>query len=378
MVLKATYSYIFQLLCYIGAGSLSCYWLYKFSFEDEDLCLVDYKSFGKSADESVSLPMLSLCLKNPFIESRLKQIDPKLNSTHYLNYLKGDVRDDGLKNINFDDVTVDVKRHLLKVFVMWRNGSHNSYFNRNDYANIFYEQTDDIFNGTVDRHFFKCYGAEVKNTLGGGMKYLMYMFNQSGILHELNGTDHNVVFTYFHYPGQFLLANQNVETFTDKLNGTGYELWFTIRGYEVLKRRKKREMTCEKKWKQYDSMTIKEHIRHNGCRPPYIYDKTQTSKTCSDSDTLKKGVYEANKVSEKYVDQPCEEMSKINFGYTELYSWKNQKPWIGNSFAVIIGFPRKVKVIEQSKAISPNSLIGIIGGYIGLFLGTAYSYSISP
>ena len=84
----------------------------------------------------------------------------------------------------------------------------------------------------------------------------MYKFNQSGILHELNGSDHNVVFTYFHYPGQFLLANQNVETFTDKLNGTGYELWFTIRGYEVLKRRNKRKMTCEEKWKQYDSMTM--------------------------------------------------------------------------------------------------------------------------
>ena len=249
---------------------------------------------------------------------------------------------------------------------------NNSYFNRNDYTDIFNEESHDIFHGTVDRHFFKCYGAEVKNTWGGKMKYLMYMFNQSGILHELNGSDHNVVFTYFHYPGQFLLANQNVETFTDKLNGTGYELWFTIRGYEVLKRRNKRKMTCEDKWKQYDSMTMNEHIRYHGCRVPYLNGQIQTSKTCSDSDTLKNGVYEANKVSEKYADLPCEEMPKINFGYTELYSWKNQKPWIGNSLSVIVGFPRNVKVIEQSKAISPNSLIGIIGGYIGLFLGTKY------
>ena len=72
------------------------------------------------------------------------------------------------------------------------------------------------------------------------------------------------------------------------------------------------------------------------------------------------------------MEQPCEEMSKINFGYTEVYNWRNEKPWIGNSFVVIVGFPRNVKVIEQSKAISPNSLIGIIGGYIGLFLGTIY------
>ena len=372
MKYKATYASIFKVLCYIGAGSLSFFWLYKFAFEDEDLCLVDYKSLGKSSEESVSLPMLSLCLKNPFIEARLKQIDPTLNSTHYLNYLLGKVRDDGLKDINFGDVTVDLKRHLLKIFVVWRNGSNKSYYKRNDYTNIIYEQSYDTFNGTVDRLFFKCYSAEVNNTFGGKMKYLSFMFNQSGILHELNGSDHNVFFTYFHYPGQFLLANQNVETFTDKLNGTGYELWFTIRGYEVLKRRNKRKMTCEKNWKQYDSMTKNEHIRNHGCRPPYLYDTIETSNTCSDVNTLRKGVYEANKVTEKYVDQPCDEMSKINFGYTEVYDWRNEKPWIGDTFAVIVGFPRNVKVIEQSKAISPNSLIGIIGGYIGLFLGTIY------
>ena len=129
MISKSSYSSIFKVLCYIGAGSLSFFWLYKFAFEDEDLCLVDYKSLGKSTDESVSLPMLSFCLKNPFIERKLKQIDPELNSTHYLNYLLGKVRDDGLKNIGFDDVTVDLKRHLLKIFVVWRNGSYNSYFN---------------------------------------------------------------------------------------------------------------------------------------------------------------------------------------------------------------------------------------------------------
>ena len=222
-----TYSYIFKFICYIGAGSLSCYWLYKFLVEDEDLCLVDYTTLEMSTDDSVSLPMLSLCFKNPFIEKRLKEIDTNLNSTHYLNYLTGKKQDERLKNIDFRNVTIDLENHYLKSFVIWKNGS-TSHYDRNSYGKFF----DVVFNGMIDMQFFKCFGADVTKHQGRKMKYFSTNFNQTGILDELQNSEHIVYFTYFHYPKQFLLANQNLETFTDKLNGTGYEVWFTIRSYE--------------------------------------------------------------------------------------------------------------------------------------------------
>ena len=37
-----------------------------------------------------------------------------------------------------------------------------------------------------------------------------------------------------------------------------------------------------------------------------------------------------------------------------------------------IQYPQKAKIITQSRAVDGNALIGNIGGYIGLFLGTIY------
>ena len=38
-------------------------------------------------------------------------------------------------------------------------------------------------------------------------------------------------------------------------------------------------------------------------------------------------------------------------------------------FLYAINYPEEIKIITQSKEVDGNSLIGNIGGYIGLFLG---------
>ena len=81
-------SLLFKCLCYAAAWLLSCYWLYKFVVEDEDLCNVDYKTL-ESAKDDATIPMLSVCFRNPFIEKNLKGTQPDLNYTHYLNYITG-------------------------------------------------------------------------------------------------------------------------------------------------------------------------------------------------------------------------------------------------------------------------------------------------
>ena len=91
------FSSIFKIFCYLGAGILSIYWIYKFLIEDEDLCLVDYETLEKNEMSSTSLPMLSLCFREPFKEDKLKEVDPSLNSSSYLEYLKGTVSEEQFK-----------------------------------------------------------------------------------------------------------------------------------------------------------------------------------------------------------------------------------------------------------------------------------------
>ena len=362
------YSSIFNTFCFLGAGILSSYWIYKFVIEDEDLCLVDYETLEKEEMSSTTLPMLSLCFREPFREDKLKEVDPSLNSSSYLEYLKGEVSDDIFKNVEYENVTMNLQNHYKGSFVNWKNGSRSKY-TAEDSDKILQRQNHISFSGFIDRKFFKCFGMEVKTKLGKKLKYISHTYNQSGILDDLKNMKHNVMFIYLHYPNQLLLANQNVETFTNKLNGTGYEIWFTIRGYEVLKRRNRRSMLCEERWDQFDDLTKEEHVQSYGCKPPYIDHKSMND-ICFDNTRLKDARYDVDIVDDKYLNQPCEEMSKINFGYIEEFNWKKEKWWIGNDLMLISGYPRKVKVIKQSKAIDPNSLLGVIGGYIGLFLGT--------
>ena len=361
-------SSIFKIFCYLGAGILSTYWIYKFVIEDEDLCLVDYETLEKEEMSSTSLPMLSLCFREPFREDKLKEVDPSLNSSYYLDYLGGEVSNDKFKNVEYENVTMNLQNHYKSSYVDWKNGSKSRYTKDNS-DEILRRQNHITFSGFIDRKYFKCFGTEVKKTLGKKIKYLSHSYNQSGILDELKHLKHNVMFIYLHYPNQFLLANQNVETFTNKFNGTGYEIWFTIRGYEVLKRRNRRSMPCEERWDQFDDLTMKEHVQSYGCKPPYIDQLNSMNEICFDKEKLRETRYDVDAVDDKYLNQPCEEISKIDFGYIEDFNWKKENLWVGNDFMLISGYPRKVKVIKQSKAIDANSLVGVIGGYIGLFLG---------
>ena len=61
---------------------------------------------------------------------------------------------------------------------------------------------------------------------------------------------------------------------------------------------------------------------------------------------------------------PCQVMPKIEFSYGEDHYWMNN-----SYFGIGISYPERVKIIVQSQAVDFHSLIGNVGGYIGLFLG---------
>ena len=67
----------------------------------------------------------------------------------------------------------------------------------------------------------------------------------------------------------------------------------------------------------------------------------------------------------KTYTKPCLGMSKIDFTHTVDPSWKREM-----YFGTAIVYPVQLKIISQSQAVDFHSLVGNIGGYIGLFLGT--------
>ena len=61
---------------------------------------------------------------------------------------------------------------------------------------------------------------------------------------------------------------------------------------------------------------------------------------------------------------PCEYIGDLRFDYSEQYYGGN-----GDIFSVSVRMPSIFKHVVQTQAIGVESLIGTIGGYMGLFCG---------
>ena len=111
----------------------------------------------------------------------------------------------------------------------------------------------------------------------------------------------------------------------------------------------------------FDERVLREHHRTIGCSPPYH----QSDKPlCTTKTNLAASVYEINEIGNRYFPTPCEGMSNIVFSADEVpLNISDNLP------RIYFTYPEKVKIIQQIKSVDIHSLIGNIGGYIGLFLG---------
>ena len=76
------------------------------------------------------------------------------------------------------------------------------------------------------------------------------------------------------------------------------------------------------------------------------------------------------KLNSKYSLTPCYEMPYIDYKY-QYIKGPNQK-YDAKGYLLWFSFPEKAKFVTHFKDVDIHSLVGNIGGYIGLFLGKYY------
>ena len=126
----------FKSLCYIATISVILFWMHKCYYQDDDLCLVDYFSIK---EDEVSLPVLSLCFENRFSEEKLKKISPNLNVSYYLEYLKGNVIDENLTRVDYEDVSFKLSDYLVSYEARLNNGRKVTFIESSPYQHPIYE-----------------------------------------------------------------------------------------------------------------------------------------------------------------------------------------------------------------------------------------------
>ena len=107
----------FSLTCWLLASSMIGFWCYYF-FENEDLCLVDYKPFFETEEDV--FPAASLCISNPFLETELSKYGPDVNTSSYVEFLSGRTMNSRMMEVNYDNVSIKLTDYLMHYWVLWK------------------------------------------------------------------------------------------------------------------------------------------------------------------------------------------------------------------------------------------------------------------
>ena len=145
---------------------------------------------------------------------------------------------------------------------------------------------------------------------------------------------------------------------------------FFIKGIEIIKKRNKRKHRCLDEWWNSDEMILKKHIETHGCRAPYQTSVYKQFPMCNTKEKIQESIFEVFVAKKQYYPKPCQVLSKLEFGFYE-----SDEDGTVDQFTFDVAFPDAMKIITQSRAVDGHSLLGNVGGYIGLFLGKQFLIS---
>ena len=351
-------NYMFKAFCGIIAVFMVGFWIIKFD-KNEDISAIEYISYENNTD--IIYPELSICIVHPFIYPQRWNANTNVTPEEYSQYINGTkaFREE-YRKIDFDLTTLNLLEFIQQVSIYMRNqaGPKNS-----SHGGIQVVDIKNNFNGFTNGLFNRCFGFKTKSKILGNIQGFHVIFKPSLIelLDQIYKTGYGMTYVVFNYPGQALRSFGNIKPIWKTPNDTVGLFSIKISTLEILKRRNKKRDPCFSDWESFDERVLKKHHDTIGCCPPY---QTSSHPLCTSMKEISQSRYEIYDVRNKYFPAPCEEMSNIVFTADEL-------PFIAlsNILQIYIGFPDRIKVINQRKSVDLHSLIGNIGGYIGLFLG---------
>ena len=340
------------------------YWFYKYEIEDKDVAVVDYESMENARD--IYFPVVTLCIINPFLERKFSEIDEGINGTTYLKYLRGELWDEQLHTIAYQNVTIDMNDYIVGGYVGWKNGSSQI----DDTISF---ESKEVFSGFFpDRSgiekFAKCFSLKQIIWDDRTISWFKLIYDKQMLSYDL-GEDNqwmNVpvlpIGFSVNYPGQFLIKTNAMSQLTTAYHSNGLQAFIT--SLEILKRRNSRKRKCTENSISFDRLVLNKHIESTGCIAPYLGAYKMYPK-CNTTETVKKSMYLFEEMATKYYPRSCKRISKMD---TDLTTARVASTLLG----IGLRFPDDVKIITQSKEVDIHTLIGNMGGYIGLFLGNLY------
>ena len=343
----------FTILCCIVVAFMVSYWYYKYEIEDRDIGVVDYVSLEEATE--VEFPVASLCFVSPFKSNWVNKTSSDINTTAYLQYLKGNLDDQRFKDIDYEHLSLNISDYFIGAKEIWKKGS--------EYTRILQIDHTEVYNGFYHNTLTKCFAFNIKMGRRRSLKQIHLDYNLPKLLDDWYSDtgEKPMIFFDLQYPGQFLLRVNDASYILLHENDQTMTIW--IKEIEFLKSRNSRQRNCVEGEKSYDEMVLKKHLAKVGCKSPY-HSKEKHFPTCDSPEKIKKSIYDFHNVRDEYYPKACHRLSKILFANQRFLPSTESQTW-----TLTIGYPDDIRIITQYQEVDVHSLIGNIGGYIGLFLG---------
>ena len=364
----------FTVVCVLVTFGLVGWCFYEYQ-RDLDVSLVSLKDFGE--DDNMIMPELSLCLLDPFHADKFNNdnLGFIVSYRQYTDFLLGRTWNDRMLDIDFDNVTKKIEDYLVRYNVVWRNTSFASYKTTSALPEMIKKPYPN-FVGPLFGTIIKCYGIQIPMNAKRIELAMKSDIFPGGIRpHEFG------LGVSLHYPNQLLRSNEqskwnwpnHIQTQNQSL-----QMLLNVNTFEVTQRRYSKKQKCNKNWKEHDFYLARHNFEEIGCRPVYsIWDSIYP--TCNSSEKMSMALSFEDRPQ---IMEPCQSADKILFDHMDNYlSAEDYEDDLlpSDSFWVVVDMRvSRVKVIEQKRAYELQTLIGNIGGYIGLLLGIYYIHIFNP
>ena len=358
------------------------YCFYKFLL-NEDMSTIEFKMFNGAGNDIY--PTLSLCFGGTgiFDTAKIKKRLQRKKKPHYREFLLGEKWDEELLNINYEAVTLDARK-LIR---------HISFYSSNATGDVLMYKWPTKSNNSRNKFPFyqsfksaheKCYSFDINVNAVPDLKTLNLFLMQvkiqgydGGVFDGKNGRLWLGI--YLTYPNQLIRSFPIVEILNMQERKEKNFVRIMAQGMEIIQRRPNAKQPCKENWTNDDNEIIDQLISKVGCRQQH-WSTNLDIPVCKTQDKfVDLRVPRMSTVDASFLKSyvpPCREIQTVisttevkNATEAELTKGEAKKPPFTKMHIYFksMGY----KLIRNVRAFNAESLIGNLGGYVGLVLGVA-------
>ena len=358
MTKRNVFRYCYNIACVATAFGMTVLWMCRYSL-DEDSVKIDLKQFHFLEGQ---YPMISVCLIDPFVESRIKKYNNSLSGEKYRELLIGHKFSSQIEEIIFEDVTLNLADFYIGDDVYFRNGTYK----QGTSPNFIHEIPQMTYTGFYGLYFFKCYGLKSKSSTWRhetDFHGATFSFNASLFPNSIRPNSEDSIIIFLHMHNQLIVAgNHGKYSWPKRTEKKEYTMSFIVTNFEILKRRNKGNDPCLPDESSFDQIIMEDHLNTVGCRAPYQKTKTKL-RICNSKEKMKEASHDLMSTSKQ--KKACTSSGSIIYTYDENDINIKGSDW----FHIMIWLPDQYKEIVMVRAVDIETVIANAGGYIGLFLG---------